>query len=532
MKTLAKKSCSRTLMALAFSAGLAIPGLAATGNNLKPLTSVSVPLPPNLAEFVVNLPAAIQLGKALFWDMQVGSDGVQACASCHFQGGADVRFKNVVHPGPDGIFQTAGPGATLSAANFPVTSDDVVGSQGITNGNFQSLSGGAVDNFLAVPDPVFAVNGINQRQVTGRHAPSSINAVFNFRNFWDGRANNTFNGVNPAGPGDPQTAYVFKLINGVPTRVRIAIPNASLASQAVGPPNSPVEMAFAGRTFPDVGRKMLNLRPLAGQVVAPDDSVLGRLASPTTGLRTTYASLIQAAFDPKWWNHQGVVAGGYNLMEANFSLYFGLSVMLYESTLVSDQTPLDQFLNGNRSALSAKQQLGMQIFEGKGKCTTCHGGAELSQATLSQAGNDPLKGFFNTAVRPVAEDGGDILQPGQGKFKTPPLRNVELNGPYFHNGEAATLRQVVEFYNRGGNFRSEFTHSDVRVLNLSDAEKAALVDFMIGLTDERVRWEKAPFDHPSLNLPNGANLPATGAAGRTQQQGPLQPFLGLPPQQP
>ena len=57
-----------------------------------------VPLPPNLKWFVKDNQQAIELGKALFWDMQVGSDGVQACASCHFSAGADIRSKNQLNP--------------------------------------------------------------------------------------------------------------------------------------------------------------------------------------------------------------------------------------------------------------------------------------------------------------------------------------------------------------------------------------------------------------------------------------------------
>src|SRR5690242_16536850 len=64
-----------------------------------PLNQIAVPEPPNLFQFVKNKPAAIRLGKAFFWDMQTGSDGVQACASCHFHAGADSRLKNTVNPG-------------------------------------------------------------------------------------------------------------------------------------------------------------------------------------------------------------------------------------------------------------------------------------------------------------------------------------------------------------------------------------------------------------------------------------------------
>ena len=63
------------------------------------LSDTPVPRPPNLGEFIRDEEAAKALGKALFWDMQVGSDGVQACATCHFRAGADPRKKNQVSPG-------------------------------------------------------------------------------------------------------------------------------------------------------------------------------------------------------------------------------------------------------------------------------------------------------------------------------------------------------------------------------------------------------------------------------------------------
>src|SRR6059058_5681312 len=95
----------------------------------KPLASlktVPVPEPADLARFVADKASAIQLGKALFWDMQAGSDGIQACASCHFHAGADNRRKNQLSPGllanpPDTTFQVGGPNYTLQVKDFPFT---------------------------------------------------------------------------------------------------------------------------------------------------------------------------------------------------------------------------------------------------------------------------------------------------------------------------------------------------------------------------------------------------------------------------
>src|SRR2546428_7658493 len=88
------------------------------------LKTVPVPEPAALMNFVKDRKAAINLGKALFWDMQVGSDGVQACATCHFHAGADDRSKNVVSPGLNGgdtTFQAVGPNGSLSQDKFPFT---------------------------------------------------------------------------------------------------------------------------------------------------------------------------------------------------------------------------------------------------------------------------------------------------------------------------------------------------------------------------------------------------------------------------
>ncbi len=103
-----------------------------------------------------------------------------------------------------------------------------------------------------------------------------------------------------------------------------------------------------------------------------------------------------------------------------------------------------------------------------------------------------------------------------GNFKAPQLREVELTGPYFHNGGKLTLRQVVDFYVRGGDFPvTNSQHRDFNILNLnaelqsdlSENDKVALVDFLLELTDDRVALEAAPFDHPQLILPLDGTAP-------------------------
>lgn len=491
----------------------------AENGDLAPLSSVAVPQP--TGGDIVDRAAAVRLGKALFWDVQTGSDGQVACATCHFRAGADTRRVNTLNPGPDGIFASGGvtgPGQTFNGAS--IVNDDRVGSQGVARANFVGIATDpsvAADSCTPVNDPVFGT----QRRVTGRNAPTVIGAVFYRDNFWDGRANHVFNGLDPFGN------------TGNASGSLVSIGNASLASQAAGPPTNDVEMSCTGRPFNgnnSIGAKLLARPALQFQRVDPADSVLGSLSNaPSNGLRCgsapcTYATLITAAF--------GATLAAQ--AQAQFSRFWGQAVQAYEATLIPDGTPLDRYLAGNSNALTQNQQRGLDRFQGKGNCTKCHAGPELSDATVGFAASEGLvnedggdQGFHNIGVRPTAEDlgRGDNGPRGvsfsvsrsardRGAFKTAGLRNVKLTAPYFHNGGKAALADVVAFYNRGGDFANAELASRIKPLSLDSGDQAALVDFLTnGLTDCRVEKERAPFDHPSLVIPNGPSLGATGASG-------------------
>ena len=117
---------------------------------------------------------------------------------------------------------------------------------------------------------------------------------------------------------------------------------------------------------------------------------------------------------------------GFTQMEANFSLFWGLAIQLYEATLVSDQTPFDRFLGGDTLALTPQQQQGFAIFDGATNCSGCHVGSELTSASVSNIAfvsnvdnglldlmfsadlsqNIYDEGFNNTGVRPTTDDVG------------------------------------------------------------------------------------------------------------------------------
>ncbi len=597
------------------------------------LKLVPVPTPPDLNNYVRNRQAAIVMGKALFWDMQVGADGIQSCASCHFRGGADPRSKNQVNPGGQNNTNTTihlrGPNQQLTTADFPLhklsdptdrrstvlrSIDDVVASQGVRLNRFLAVvPGEEADITYPVYDPTFNLYGLNVRRSEPRNTPTVINAAYNRRQFWDGRADNLFNGVNEFGARDANARVLKANGPNAIEQVKLRIDNASLASQAVGPPLSDREMGSLDRNFRDLAKRLVPGKPLAKQKVASDDSVMGSLADTRpgrAGLNTTYKALIEQAFQPVWWqsnlivrrNLNGAVSfvprpnrdllpNEYTMMEYNFTLFFGLAVQLYEMTLISDDAPMDRWFDGNPNALNEQQKRGFEVFTGDAACAACHAGAETTNNSvriLLGANGEPGEiiermkngecdnviydqSFYNIGVRPTNEDLGignkdpfgnplsiaellttpPSLIPSQelltlaypniigsspdnppisignertsakGAFKVPNLRNLSLTAPYFHNGGQATIRQVVEFYNRGGDFRDQnvqFIDFEIGKLNLTNQEIDDLVAFLsTALTDERVVQQKAPFDHPQLFVPNGhktiSGFPVPGGGG-------------------
>jgi cytochrome c peroxidase len=564
------------------------------------LRGMPVPGPANLGEYIADPAIAIALGKALFWDMQVGSDGVQACGTCHFRAGADPRSKNQLNPGllgfPSGDvqFKTGGPNHQLTKADFPLTrlavpgvrgaldpatdSNDVVSSQGV-----HFLPGGELDPLG------FNVGDVNTRRVEPRNTPTVINAVFNHRQFRDGRAESSFNGVNHRGDRDPDARVVRALEPGSPALVRVAIEDASLASQAVAPILSDLEMAAPGRSMIDVAQNLYTRRPLARQKVHKNDSVLGSYSRhPAPGLTfDRYEDMIRLAFRPEWWRSTKLVqilpdgtvrfvdapdgdpaTRELPVLEYNFSLFFGLAIQMYEATLVSDETPWDRFrrlhpsptdpalnpwTNPAPEYISRAALFGAMLFNDRTRgptnvrCSNCHEDAELTEASSrriklfgplkNRDGNLIDRGYNNIGVRPTADDlgvGGSDARgplsrtrrtfPGappafydgasvtafgvEGAFKIPSLRNIELTGPYYHNGETDSLRAAVAFYSRGGNVApiqnlDGTTIAPLGVPALSDEELDAIVAFLRALTDERVLFRRAPFDHPQIFIPNG-----------------------------
>jgi cytochrome c peroxidase len=150
----------------------------------------------------------------------------------------------------------------------------------------------------------------------------------------------------------------------------------------------------------------------------------------------------------------------------------GAALAAFERTLVSADSPFDRAMSGDAGAMSPEALRGMQLFVGKGRCTKCHDGPHFTDGS-----------FHNIGVSGSDEGRYKIVQVAvlKGAFKTPGLRDVELTAPYFHDGSAKTLEDVVAHYKRGGDVKDNLD-PDITPLSLDEGEQKALVAFMKALT--------------------------------------------------
>jgi cytochrome c peroxidase len=149
----------------------------------------------------------------------------------------------------------------------------------------------------------------------------------------------------------------------------------------------------------------------------------------------------------------------------------------YIRSILSGDSPYDHLVNGDRSALSVEQQMGLQIFRGKGNCTACHVGPNFTDEQ-----------FHNTGVAwrdgQIADEGRFAISSNSkdhGAFKTPTLREVARTAPYMHDGSMATIEDVIDFYSDGGR-SNPFLDSEIRPRNFTPEEKRELVAFLKSLT--------------------------------------------------
>ena len=268
--------------------------------------------------------------------------------------------------------------------------------------------------------------------------------------------------------------------------------------------NSPTiyNVAYLERLFHD-GRESTLEQQIWGPLLARNE-----MGNPSVGRVIEQINAI-----PEYQERfQHVFAGRPVSMET-----VGMALASYERVLVSADSPFDRWhYGGEKGAMSAGQQAGFRLFTGKARCSSCHQiSGEWALFTDNQMHNTGI-GYQRSMLQTPTETRVQIA-PGEHitvrsdvvadasepppndlglyeitenpddrwKYRTPALRNVALTAPYMHNGSISTLREVIEFYNRGG-IDNELLDPLLQPLQLSDEESEQLLAFLKALTGDNV----------------------------------------------
>jgi len=196
----------------------------------------------------------------------------------------------------------------------------------------------------------------------------------------------------------------------------------------------------------------------------------------------------------------------------------GMAIASYERMLVSGNSPFDRWYFGqDQKTLSESARQGFRLFKGKAGCAACHtieqdyalftddafhntglgwqvsvgGDSDEVQVQIAPGIKVPVPQSVINSVgeRPPSDLGRyEVTQDpaDRWRYKTPTLRNIALTAPYMHNGAFGTLRQVVEFYNRGG-VPNPLLDPLIRPLGLTHAEMDHIVAFLESLTGDNVQ---------------------------------------------
>jgi cytochrome c peroxidase len=188
------------------------------------------------------------------------------------------------------------------------------------------------------------------------------------------------------------------------------------------------------------------------------------------------------------------------------------AIAAYERTQVTFDTAFDRFLAGDGTALDDSARRGWTLFNGKGRCMTCHAVnpsspmftdnlfhnigvaahkanfVELARKAIAIVQQGNVKQIDELALQTDLSELGRFLVTKRtadiGAFKTSGLRNVLLTHPYFHDGSQETLWDTIDHYNKGG-VQNPFLDGGIQRLGLTEPEIDDLVAFLVSLTSDQ-----------------------------------------------
>lgn len=247
------------------------------------------------------------------------------------------------------------------------------------------------------------------------------------------------------------------------------------------PHSTGIKGQVGGRKSPSFVNAAVTLYPhffWDGRAASLEEQALGPIANPVE-MGATHESMVASI--QKAAGYAPYFAKAFGSAEISKERV-AEAIAAYEKTRMSGNSPVDRWrLNRDETAVSPQVKQGYDLFFGKAACNQCHLGNNYTDSLFHNLGVG-----YNPKTRTFKDEGRSVISKNpaeRGAFKTPTLRDVATHAPYMHDGSVATLKEVVELYNRGGE-KNPTLDPKIKALDLTPADVDALVAFMEALNGE------------------------------------------------
>jgi cytochrome c peroxidase len=249
--------------------------------------------------------------------------------------------------------------------------------------------------------------------------------------------------------------------------------NPALGWSDEGPTSKGIRGQFGGRRAPPVSNAAYSpLQFWDGRSPSLEDQAKGPIQNPIE-MGNTHQAMIQTVDRITGYIEEFRAVFGEGPITVD---QVADAIAAFERTVVTTDSRFDRYARGDHQALTPLEKQGLEVFNGKGHCTSCHWGPYFSDGRFHNIGvpakdpKNPDTGRFAVTKNPL----------DMGAFKTPTVRDAARRAPYLHDGSEKTLESLIDFYNRGGGKDPNLDPLMVP-LGLTNLEKKALVAFIKAL---------------------------------------------------
>ncbi len=326
------------------------------------------------------------------------------------------------------------------------------------------------------------------------------------------------------------------------------------------PTSMGIHAQLGQRNAPPVLNALFNVTQFwDGRSPTLEAQIEGPVTNPVEmGMKSTDDAVVAIKADPQYVKQFQEIFG----RDVNFA-DIERAIAAYERTQLAFDSPFDKFIGGDQSAISDQAKRGWSIFNGKGRCMSCHGWNPTQPLFTDQKFHNIGVSAHKSDFVPLARNALDVLsktgggseaidklaigtdmsglgrflvtkQPHDiGSFRTMSLRNLLVTQPYFHDGSQVTLWDTIDHYNKGG-VQNPYLDGGIVPLGLTEAEEDDLIAFLATLTSPEyadaakqefdVQFKRSRTDRPQRDTAaaNGDKGRGPGLAGPFGDIGPDQ----------